>query len=267
MRDVAEWVQFVGALALGACVYGTLFLCQRMGIRVPGSLREGTRYPRRPLPVWVRTWLGKSVPLASWLMAIGLCVPALLSGRVSAGAGLVAFGMASFVVVLFPWQSRRKHTAVCYGLSYSSCACLLGILHLLPGAYPWVEGYLAAFTASVLVWALLMMSFRPAYSRILVPTGFETLLIGVCFFIPLVLVPALGLEGPIRRATLVACIESIPLLLAFKIMSRRKPGRSPVFAAGFLIALLLLGMRGTWPVENLEARTSFPAKAQVAVVR
>jgi UDP-GlcNAc:undecaprenyl-phosphate GlcNAc-1-phosphate transferase len=258
-RDSAEWVQFSAVVALGGGVYGTLFLYKRLAHRLSGLFRGEIRYRKHSPPMPDYSRLTQWAPLVSWVITIGLCIPVVLSGHVQGNANLLAFAMACFMIALFPWQARRRHAALCHGLLYSSCVCLVGILQMGPGAASWVEGYMAAFSFSVLTWALLMMKSRPFYVRLLVPTGFETLLIGMCMLVSAVLVPALGLENSIRRAALIACVESVPFLLAFKILIRRKPARNYIFAIGFLLAFLFLGIRGISSVDTVLAWNRSPA--------
>jgi hypothetical protein len=46
-----------------------------------------------------------------------------------------------------------------------------------------------------------------------------------------------------------ACLESIPLLMALKIVARKPAQRLNVLAATLLLPLLLVGLRGLWVGE------------------
>ena len=257
MRDSTEWMQFAAVLALGATVYGSLHVYRRVGGWVSGRSRERTRCRNTSPPIAVQTWLTRSLPWVSLLIGTGLCIPVVLSGPVWDTAGLAAFAVATFVVVLFPWQTRRRRSTLCSGLLYSSCVCLMGILQLRTDSVAWVGPYMAIFSVSLLAWVLLVTKFRPVYFRSLAPTGFETLLIVMCLLVPLV-VPAMGLEDSIRRAVLMASVESIPIMLAFKILVRERPAQNLVFVVGFLAVFLFLGIRGTWPVDEGMDRNPYP---------
>ncbi|MBP2668168.1 MAG: UDP-GlcNAc:undecaprenyl-phosphate GlcNAc-phosphate transferase [Deltaproteobacteria bacterium] len=262
MRDFPEWMQFASVVALGAFVYGALPLFGRIGPRIAVSLKDGTLYRGTSSPIRKHHGLARSVPLVSWLIGIGLCVPALLSAQVRGKAGLVSFSMATFIFFLFPWQGRRRHAALCHGVLYASCVCLVGILHLGNGAASWVVYYMVVFSIATLAWALLMTKSRPLYGKLLVPSGFETLLIVLCLLIPLIVVPALGLAGSMRKTILLSCFESMPFLLAFKIIVRRKPVRNQVFAIAFLVTFLLLGIHGTLSADNVWGSSPVPAETK-----
>jgi hypothetical protein len=81
-------------------------------------------------------------------------------------------------------------------------------------------------------------------------TGFETLLIGVSLFVPIVGIPVTGIGEGARNAILAAFLESVPLLMALKIMVRKQAHRKFALAAILLLPLLLVGVRGLWDREG-----------------
>jgi UDP-GlcNAc:undecaprenyl-phosphate GlcNAc-1-phosphate transferase len=191
--------------------------------------------------------MGRTVPFAAWVIAAGLALPAFVSRQVPARAGVVALGMAAFMLALFPWRSQRVNSSICFGLMYASSVCTIGILHFLPSEDAWLGKYLNAFSGVVLAWVLLKMKFERGHRKAMLLSGFEALLIGVSLFVPTVLVPAAGLGDPVRNALFMACLESIPLLLALKILVRKQPRRNYVIAASLLAALVFLGLKGLYP--------------------
>jgi hypothetical protein len=92
-------------------------------------------------------------------------------------------------------------------------------------------------------WVVLKMKFR-GHKKVVLASEFETLLIGASLFVPLVIVPALGLGPGLRNLLLVACAEALCFHMAFKILVRRRPGRNLVFAGAFVAALFLIGAYG-----------------------
>jgi UDP-GlcNAc:undecaprenyl-phosphate GlcNAc-1-phosphate transferase len=246
LRAFPEWVQFAAIVLLGAAVNLATFSLRRVRGLFPAAVSKENPGMSRDDRIVVRitVWMGRSVPLISWFIALGLCLPALLSPDVPARAGVVAFGMAAFMLALYPWRSQRVNSGICYGLMYASCVCMMGILHFLPASATWLGRYLNVFSGIVLVWVLLKMKVQRRHKKVMLISGFEALLIGVSLFVPTVLVPAAGFGEPVRNALLMACLESIPLLLALKILVRKQPRRNYVMAGSLLVGLIFLGVKG-----------------------
>lgn len=249
MRGEPEWARLAAIVALGVAVYGSVFLFQHFHgpvvVRVPGPGAD-PRWGDGRFAVRLSGWMGKTVPFVTWFIALGLILPAAVSPGVSPVAGVVALGMAGFLVVLFPWRSQRVDSGICFGLIYASCVCMLGILHFLPAASSWVGKYLNGFSAVVLVWVFLKMKVQSGHKKVMLVSGFEALLIGGSLFVPVVLVPAAGYGNSIRDPLLMACLESIPLLFALKILVRKQLRRNTVIVGGLLAGLVVLGLKGAF---------------------
>ncbi|MBS1243533.1 MAG: UDP-GlcNAc:undecaprenyl-phosphate GlcNAc-phosphate transferase, partial [Deltaproteobacteria bacterium] len=174
----------------------------------------------------------------------GLCVPVLAAAAVPEAAGAVAFAIAGFVAILFPWRSPRLHPSICTGLLYAACFSVFSILNLLSKGTPWIRVYLAAYSGVILAWVLLKMQTLSSHKEVMHTTGFETLLVGISLFVPFVGIPATGIGEGARNAILMACLESVPLLMALKIVVRKQAQRNALLVATLLLPLLLVGMRG-----------------------
>ncbi|HEY3488852.1 MAG TPA: MraY family glycosyltransferase [Candidatus Deferrimicrobiaceae bacterium] len=245
MREQPEPLQLLAILAFGGAIYGTVFLAQRLHWRRNAAdAGFGTRGAGGKTTAWIAVVMGKTVPCMSWVIALGLLLPALAVFGVPGRAGVVAFGIAAFMMALFPWRSQRVDSGICFGIIYVACVCLLGILHFLPSAPVWLDNYLSALCGIVLIWVLSIMKLQAGHKKIMLISGFEALLIGVTIFVPTVLVPAVGMGENVRNALLMACLESIPLLLALKILVRKQPRRNFVIATSLLAALVSLGLKG-----------------------
>jgi UDP-GlcNAc:undecaprenyl-phosphate GlcNAc-1-phosphate transferase len=249
-RSYPDWTAFAALLALGAVIYGSVFLAQRIksrwGERI--NFKESPRAERpESLPSRV---MGNSARGVGWLIAIGLFVPTIVLGSVPRTLSLAALAASGFVAVLFPWKSRRSRSGICCGLTYAACACLIAILQVSPDAPRWLYAYLAVLSALVMVWVLLKMRYR-GHKEILLFSSFEILLIGASLFIPFVLVPTFGLGEGIRRTMITVCLESISFLMATKILIRHRPGRDYVIAGFFLFALVILGAKGLLPTRPI----------------
>jgi UDP-GlcNAc:undecaprenyl-phosphate GlcNAc-1-phosphate transferase len=250
VRGWEEWRQTAAVLLAGTGVYGLVFLSKRAGIRfrARGADRPEGRGTGRTMR-HLTDWATKSLPAMSWFIVAGFCVPVLAAAAVPGEAGAVALVIAGFVAILFPWRSPRLHPSICSGLMYAACFSVFGILNLLSKGTPWIRVYLAAYSGIILLWVLLKMQAWSSHKDVMHATGFETLLVGISLLVPLVGIPATGIGEGARNAVLMACLESIPLLMALKIVARKPAQRLNVLAATLLLPLLLVGLRGLWDRE------------------
>jgi hypothetical protein len=107
-------------------------------------------------------------------------------------------------------------------------------------------------------WVLLKMKYQ-GHREIFRVSSFELLLIGVPMFVPLLLVPALGLGDGLRRMLLTVSLESTAFLLAMKILIRKQTWRNHVIAMAFLAALGLLGVKGLFFGHSVSDSLAAPA--------
>ena len=244
LRGWPDWVSFLAVLLLGFGIYGTVFLLRRLGYRWKAKEeRNDDHQGQSPVYPFIARFMGRSVRHVGWVIGFGLGVPILLLPSIPRPLGALALAAGIFVALLFPWKARATHSSVGYGLMYLACLFLLAILQLVPGAPHWIPGYLAVLSAVVMCWVLLKMKYQ-GHREIFQVSSFELLLIGVPMFVPLLLVPALGLGDGLRRMLLTVSLESTAFLLAMKILIRRQPWRNHFIAIAFLAALGLLGVKG-----------------------
>lgn len=245
MRGWPESRQLAAVGALGAAVYGVVLGSQRMrnaGIRQPdraAPMRHGMLFHRLAVVV------GRSTPAFLRLMSAGLFLPLLFLGPVSGRAGIVALGVALLLGVLYPWRMSSSRSSIRYGLIYAALACYLSVIHFARNVAGWVDGYLIALAGLTLVWVFLKAKFKGQH-RIFLVSGFEILVFGVTWFIPVVLAPPLGLPVEARNTLLLVCIEATVFQMAFKILIRKQPSRNRLLAGAFLLVLLFLGLRAFW---------------------
>ncbi len=246
VRGWEEWKQTAAVLLACGGVNGLVFLCRCGGVRFrargerdrPGGRDNGRRMHR------LTEWASKSVPGTTWLLGAGLCVPVVAVASIPGEVGAVAFAIACFVCLLYPWRSPRLQGPVCSGLMYAAGFSVFGILNLLSSGTPWIRVYLAAYSGVVLVWIFLKMEVWSPHNDVLYATGFETLMIGISLFVLFVGIRATGIGEGARNAILMACLEAVPLLIALKILVRKQAPRLSVIAATLLLPLFLVGVRG-----------------------
>ena len=209
--------------------------------------------------------MGRSIGVAAWAIGVGLAIPILALPSVPPAYCGIAMAVLVFVGALFPWRARGSRVSVSHGLLYLACLCLLSLLQAVPGVPSWVPGYHAALSTLVFAWVLLKMKYR-GHREIVRVSSFEMLLLGITFFVPLVLVPALGIgDGP-RKMLLVVCMESVAFLLAMKIMIRRQPRRNIVITASFLVALGLIVAKGILSMGITAGFSALPGKVYASKI-
>lgn len=246
IRGWEEWRQTAAVLLAGTGVYGVVFLCQHAGVRVRVSGEPPPPDGRGSGRTMLRLsdWATKLLPAMSWFIVAGSCFPVVAVAAIPEEAGAGAFAIACIVALLFPWRSHRSRTSICSGLIYVACFSMFGILNLLAKGTPWIRIYLAAYSGIILVWVFLKMKAWSQHKVVIHATGFESLLIGISLLVPFVGIPATGIGEGARNAILAACLESVPLLMALKIVIRKRSQRIGVLAATLLLPLLLVGARG-----------------------
>lgn len=240
LRLQPEWMQFAAVLALGTAIHGSVALARRGG---------------KGMQILLSSILEKSVGMMGWVIGIGLFLPTTVLSSVPRSISVAALAAGGFVVALFPWRSWVVRSSVSHAILFAACVSLLAILHFSPGAPGWLSVYFAAFSAVVAVWVLLQIKYR-GHREILNLSAFEMLLIGVSWFVPIVLVPAMGLDDVVRTQMFTICLESGAILMAVKILVRRQPSRNYALVATFLVALALIGAKGYF-VGDVVA-SSFP---------
>lgn len=239
LRGRPEGLQFAAVLGMGVLIYGPVRFLERSGYRWAGPRAQGAAYrPAGPSEA-IASVLSRSVAPVGWAIALGLFLPMFLFDYVATPVSTATLGTVIFVAVLFPWKCGKTRCAVCFGLIYVICVCIVGILHFSPGAPPWIHGYLEVLSAAALVWVLLKMRFC-GRTEIFRFSSYETLMIGLSFAVLFVLVPVLGWGEGLRRMALTACLESVSILLAMKLLIRRHSAACHSMFSAALVCLVLL---------------------------
>jgi UDP-GlcNAc:undecaprenyl-phosphate GlcNAc-1-phosphate transferase len=264
VRHLPEPIQLASVLLLGAAVYAPVYWLRYRG--VPSGLRSFlATTPKGRSGDRLSAWAGRSVPVASLVFVAGLAAPAFAPGVVSGKAGFVALCAACFLAIFFPWRSHVSRSGVCYGLLYTGCVTLVAVYHFHLGESAWIPAWMGGLSVAALLWVGLKVRAKEHHRRVIAPSGFEALFFGAALFVPTVLAPVARFPEAARSAILTACLESIPLLFALKILVRKQPRRNFLFAGGLVAALVLVGFRGLWDGGDGFRRLLGPAPAASTV--
>ena len=233
-----------GQLALGATALAGLYAgvgaAERHGWRA-------SRLPRTPMR-WRRyrvvAWVGQSVRWVRPVFLILLLAPALFLLPDNHGPmGLVALGGAVFVLSTYPWRAGRERMAVACGVLFLACFCLLLLYHFHPGFPGWGDAYLQTLAVSAFAWCVLRVLYK-RQDQILLPSSFELLLIGVAWFVPLILGQLLAFGPGIQKRLMLACVQTVPFLGVLKLSMYRHARRNKPMAVAFVLIFSLIALSG-----------------------
>ena len=248
-RAWAGWQQFYLATGLIILGYLLLALMERRQVDIGARLYRGRRLRRLWKYRLVRL-SGRSVPWVGGLLPILLFLPLLCLWQVPQSMGLVVVGSLLFVSLLFPWRGGRKQMGLAHGVLFAACFMLLIFYHFHPKVSTPILVYLNIISVTGLLW----VAFRVVFKRrdqILLPTGFELLLIIVSWFVPVVLADSLNFSTEARHRLTMICFQAIPLLGVIKLSLRRHARRNKQLALGFVTVFLLLSIVIIRDVPNL----------------
>jgi len=248
LNDLPEYVQLGIGLLFSAMIFGGVEAMLRLGYHISIArldVKEIERVHSHTLHRQMVIWMGKTIPLMSWLIPLALLVPALFVTPDGAGYLMGAIMIAAVVALLFPWHACGERLCWQHSVIYLLTFALLFMLNLLGDI--WIQSYLQVVAVIVAIWVVLKLVFK-RHNRVFLTSGIELMMIFITWVMPEVLIEHMGLSGDMERILLLTCVESIPFLLAMKILIRRQPRRnySLVFALSssfFLIALhpLIMG--------------------------
>lgn len=239
-RNLPEYWQFIIGASVILSVFGFVSLLQRSGVRFCPSPKEYERpFRQSRVFIYISDLAGRSVPVVSYILCVGLLLPLLLMGDVSHQFGQIVLATGLVAVALFPWKAPSTHLTIVYTLVYILSFSILFMLNINYQFNPWIKEYLFAFSALVMAWSWVKIYFRK-YGEVFLTSGMELLFVFTSWFIPLVFIPLVGVPWQVELAIWLSCIEVIPLMLAFKIVIRSQETAKSYFVFLSLLSILAL---------------------------
>jgi len=212
--SMPEWQQFYLGLSITIVFYVIIFSFQRFKLK---STIVGLTRPY-PLILRLRSALSSFQLYFSWIYMGGLIFSLLFLGeQFQAINPLWGLLLAGMMVIYQPWKEEDKAGRIGNALAYLS---IMYLVFLSNSAGENGKLYMEAFSILVMLWVLLKLVFASRYD-ILLTSSFEVLLIGLSWLVPYALVPVLVGDPDLVRIVNLTCIQSIVLLLGFKLLSRR----------------------------------------------
>jgi len=242
VRSQPEWLQFIIGLSLALLVYIPVLWLNYTGYRwPPAPERKETLFCGTGLFQCMTRWTGKTIPVVTWLVPTALLIPAFSLGHILTGNAMTVLVIGVMLLILFPWSASEDRLGNAHGIIYFAVFLLLAIYQTYGAA--WVSGYLSDVSIVLMLWVTLKLIFK-RHARIFLTSAFELLMLLMAWLVPMYLSQDPNITMEVREALLVACLESIPFLLAMKIIIRRQPRRNRMLAASLLSLILLVTVIG-----------------------
>jgi len=247
IHDWPEKQQFAVGIVLVLVIYGSVILLNRMKWRFSSiSVADQERSFRQTrLFRGITRIVGHVTPYFGMFLGCALLLPAIWPAYgLTKTEGLAALAVSVFIALLFPWFERRDRVSGwMHGLLYAAAFTLLAAFHLAPHVPAWLPGYFSMLSVVLTVFVFLKVLFR-SHHEIFLTSSFELLMIIISWMIPLFVIPELGFGEEVSNTLYIVCLESIPVLLAMKILIRKQPRRNFLLAGSVTATLLIMGIRG-----------------------
>jgi len=210
LNDLPEYVQLAVGLLFSAMIFGGVEAMLRLGYHLPiarPDVDEGEKTHAHPLYRLMVIWMGKTIPLMSWLIPLALLMPALFVTPVGAGYLMAAIMIAIVAAALFPWHACGDRMCWQHSVIYLLTFALLFILNLL--GTDWVQDYLQVVAVIVAIWVVLKLVFK-RHNRVFLTSGIELLMIFITWVMPGVLIHNLQLSADMERGPRSTVISRLP---------------------------------------------------------
>ncbi|WP_267926493.1 glycosyltransferase family 4 protein [Desulfolithobacter dissulfuricans] len=239
-----EWALLLETLVLCGGIYGFVSWAEKNGLKRSGS---GLRQPRRrlsgakkPYQVTLARLAGKSTPYLLPLFLLFFLLPVLLIFPMPPITGYFSFASCLVVVLLYPWKGGRHEMPMAHGVFSVMIFCILLLYMFAPNRPSWLFWYFVGLSALALFWSIPKMLFtrEGVYA---IPSSFELILILLSWFVPVVLAPFLGISDSARLTLMQSCAMAVPILMLFKVATRRHARRNWLVASSFVFVFAFIG--------------------------
>lgn len=154
--------------------------------------------------------------------------------------GFFALALALFIILLYPWGGGHKEMPLAHGVFFvATFAIMLDFWTSQPQAL-WLVIYGNIVSAFALLWVAPQLLWG-RHANLLLPVGFELMLIIMVCFVPLILAPAVGVTEEHQRRLAWACIQAVPIIMLVKLTVKRHARRNRKLALSFVVVLAGIG--------------------------
>ncbi len=244
VRFQPEWLQFAAGLAMALLIYGAVVGLNRAGYRWQGATDAAagvSNHHHAPLFQMLTAWSGRSITWVTWLIPLLLLAPVFLLDALPVKIEWLLVLSVGGLLALYPIRTSEDRLGVVHGLLYWCVFLLLAIFSCYGNEM--VHLCMAAFAMLIAAWVSVKLVFK-RNRRVFLTSGFEVLVIFISWLLPSLFMDAAYLAEDSRQRLTIACLESLPLLLAMKIIIRRQPRRNRTLMLTLSAILLLVAAIG-----------------------
>lgn len=184
---------------------------------------------------------GRSVQIVRPLFICLFFIPLIILAPAPKIIGLGALAAAFLFGMLFPWNGGKQSIPVANGIMFIGVFLILIFYHFNPGSPPWMDVYLNCISVFGFCWVTMRMLFK-RYHGILFPSGFELLLIGFSWFIPVVIGQILELSHENRIKLMWVCLQAIPIIALVKMCIFTQGRQYNSMALWVFMSFLIVGV-------------------------
>ena len=240
VKNMPEYWQFACAVMLSLLLYGLLTLYEK---KYSGLLSSHKDRKAHEVSRTLTRLLELSMKVFPYVIVAGLCLPLFIADAIPANISKLSLGLAFFVAVAFPWKNHAEGLNIIYGLFYLSAFIILYVWNISSYQVLNLNEYIFVFGGLLLAWSFMKIRYKRR-GEVLLTSSFELLLIFIAWFVPYVVLPAIEVPEPVLNAAKLACLGSIPLLVAMKLVIKHQPHRNRKMALALIGMLVLISMRG-----------------------
>ena len=245
MKSQPEWGQFAAGIAMAAMIYGIVIGLKRLGYRwspeskgIPGVAGAADS---AGLLQALTAWSGRSVVWVTWLIPLLMLLPVFFLHALPAKVEWLLLLSVGGLLALYPIRSTEDRLGLVHGLLYWCVFLLLAVFSRY--GTDGIHFYMTVFTLLVTGWVVVKLMFKPN-RRVFLTSEFEVLVILVSWLLPSLLLDTAYLTEATRYRLIIACLESIPFLLAMKIIIRRQPRRNRPLILSLSGVLIIIAVAG-----------------------
>lgn len=242
-RDWPEWCLFGLALFFLIALYAGIQWCEQHRVNLGRLLAIKNNHSpknREAEKRFLRA-MGRSARIVFPVFVFFFFLPVFSTGSPPQTFGFFALALALFILLLYPWAGGRQEMPLAHGIFFAATfAMILGLWTTQPQPV-WLTVHGNIVSLFALLWVAPQFLWG-RMARSLLPGSFELILILLVFFVPLILVPALGGTEEQQKRVAWACIQAVPIIILLKLTVKRHARRNRLLAASFVVTLAGIGL-------------------------
>ena len=242
-----EWYAFVGLFLTGIVLFGGVSGLQHFGFNVNTGRRKRTFTTVTQWPIYKR--IAETITL--YIVPVSVLIFSLISlpvlffplPELNHNEVLVLFMLAGGVV-FYSFHLLQSNKGMLHGSIYVSIFVLIFLYNCGGiGDGHWPRIYLTTISVLTLLWVLVKIAFNKKMV-VLKASGFELLMVLLSWFVPFVVFQEVRLPSAVVEAGRLACLQSLPFLLATKIYFNVQP-QADRWVVGVLVSVIVIAaLRG-----------------------